>query len=148
MNVRMKIAFGCYFLIGLLGAGIGIVYFFRTEFMSYHSVAVGLPWAEVPPNFQVLILALMKALGGTNITLALVLYVILFVPFRQGARWAIVAIPLIGLFQSAVMLYAMSHVALHTSAHPPFWTTGIGVLLIVVAFILSVSGAKPARAEI
>ena len=142
MNSKMKIAFGCYFLSGLVSMGFGMVYLFRTEFMPYHSVAVGMSWAEVPPNFQVLILALMKAVGGTSITLALVLFAVLFMPFRQGARWAIVSIPLIGLFQSAAMLYAMSQVALHTSARPPIWVTGTGMALLLLAFILSLSGTN------
>ncbi len=140
----MKIAFGCYFLAGLLLVGFGIVYLFRAEFMPYHSVAVGMPWADVPPNFQVLILALMKALGGTNIALALAFYIVLFVPFRQGARWAVLATPLFGLVQSAAAFYAMSHAALHTAASPPFWAPAAGVLLTVVAFVLSVSGQKQA----
>ena len=32
--------------------------------MPYYSVAVGMPWAEVDPAFQVVILALMGAMGG------------------------------------------------------------------------------------
>lgn len=140
MSTRMKIAFGCYFLSGLLLVGFGFVYLFRAEFMPYHSVAVGMSWPEVPPQFQVLILALMKAVGGTCVALALALYIVLFVPFRQGARWALWATPLLGLVQSAGSFYAMSHVALNTSASPPFWAPAAAVILSVVAFALSVSG--------
>lgn len=142
MNTRMKVAFGCYFLVGLLLVGFGFVYLFRAEFMPYHSVAVDMPWSEVPVRFQVLILALMKALGGTCVALALALYIVLFVPFRQGARWALWAMPLFGLVQSAGSFYAMSHVALNTSASPPFWAPTAGVVLSIVAFVLSVSGSN------
>jgi hypothetical protein len=136
----MKVAFGCYFLSGSLLVGFGFVYLFRAEFMPYHSVAVGMSWPEVPPQLRVLILALMKAVGGTSVALALALYVILFVPFRQGARWALWATPLLGLIQSAGLFYAMSHVALNTSASPPFWAPTAAAVLAVVAFALSVSG--------
>ena len=144
MNTRMKIAFGCYCFSGLLLVGFGVVYLFRPEFMPYHSVAVGMPWADVPPNFQVLILALMKGVGGAAIALALALYVILLMPFRQGARWAVLSVPILGLVQSAAAFYSMSHVALHTAASPPLWAPAAGVLLTVVAFVLSVSGQKQA----
>lgn len=64
MSIRMKLAFSCYFLSGVLLVGFGLVYMFRAEFMPYHAVAVGMSWAEVPPQFQVLILALMKGVGA------------------------------------------------------------------------------------
>jgi hypothetical protein len=142
MNTRMKVAFGCYFLAGLLLIGFGVVYLFRHEFMPYHSVAVGLPWADVPPNFQILILALMKAVGGATIGVALALYIVLLVPFREGARWALWAAPTLGLVESAAAFYPMSYVALHTTASPPLWAPAIGVLLIVVALVLSLSASK------
>jgi len=142
MNTRMKVAFACYFLAGLLLIGFGVVYLFRQEFMPYHSAAVGLPWADVPPNFQILILALMKAVGGTSIAVALALYIVLLVPFREGARWALWAAPSLGLVQCAAAFYPMSYVALNTTASPPLWAPATGVLLIVVALVLSLSASK------
>jgi hypothetical protein len=68
----VKVAFGGYWLAVL---------------MSYHAAAVAMPWSQVPANFQVFILGMMKALGGTYLALAIVLGVILIVPFRQGAAW-------------------------------------------------------------
>jgi hypothetical protein len=56
MSRRMKIAFGCHLLATLILATFGLIYLFRPEFMPYHAVAVGMPWAEVSPSFQVLIL--------------------------------------------------------------------------------------------
>lgn len=99
-----------------------------------------MPWSEVLVHFQVLILALMKAIGGTCVPLALALYIILFLPFRQGARWALWATPLLGLVQSAGSFYAMSRIALKTSVSPTLWVPTAGVVLSVVAFALSVSG--------
>ena len=45
MNTRRKIAFWCYAAAMLILAVFGIIYLFRPEFMPYHSVAIGLPWA-------------------------------------------------------------------------------------------------------
>jgi len=139
MNTKMKIAFACYFSAGLLLAAFGVVYLFRAEFMPYHSVAVGMPWADVPPNFKILIVALMRAVGGANIALATAMFILLIVPFRAGARWALWTVPLLGLLQCAGGLYAMSHVALNTTANPPVWAVAIGMLLTVIGFLVSLS---------
>ena len=142
MNVRMKVAFWCYFFSVLLLASFGFVYLVRAEFMPYHSVAVGLSWSAIPPQFQVLILALMKAVGGTCVALALLNFIVLIVPFRQGENWTFWALPLCALAQIAALVYAMSHVALNTAAKPPFWSSAIGAILVIIAFILSLSGQK------
>ncbi len=142
MNSRLKVAFGCYFLTGLLLLGFGVAYLFRQEFMPYHSAAVGLPWADVPSNFQILILALMKAVGGAIIAVAFAFYAVLLVPFRGSARWALWALPILALVQSAAAFYPMSYVAFNTTANPPLWAPAIGVLLTVAAFVLSVSASK------
>ncbi len=57
--------------------------------MPYDSVAVGMPWSGVSPNFQVLITALMRGFGGSMLVLAMTNFLVLFVPFRQGASWAL-----------------------------------------------------------
>ena len=141
-NFKLKVAFGCYFLAGLLLIGFGVVYLFRQEFMPYHSVAVGLTWADVPPSLQILMLALMKAVGGTTIAVAVAVYIVLLVPFREGARWALWAVPTLGLVESAAAFYPMSYVALNTTASPPLWAPATGVLLNVVALVLSLSASK------
>jgi len=142
MSTRMKLAFSLYFLWGAGLAAFGFVYLLRPEFMPYHSVAVGMPWPEVPPNFQILITALMRAVGGAMLALALASFLILLVPFRQGARWALWGMPILGLVQSAGAAYAMSHVVLNTSASPPLWAAIAGAISMVVAFALSVPGSN------
>lgn len=64
MSVRMKIAFVFHMLATILLVCFGVTYLLRTEFMPYHSVAVGMAWEQVLPPFRVLILALMRAFGG------------------------------------------------------------------------------------
>jgi hypothetical protein len=142
MNTQIKTAFGLYFLVGLLLAAFGVVYLLRTQFMPYHAVAAGMPWADVPAGFKVVILGLIKAIGGTTLALAVAWYVVLFVPFRQGKNWAIFAMPLLGLLQSAAAFYSMNYVAMRTLAEPPVWAPGVGVLLTLVAFALSLYGTR------
>ena len=83
MSIRMKTAFWCH-LLALLPIGIfGMIYLFRSQFMPYHAIAVGKTWAEVDPSFQILLLALIRVLGGTWIATALAMGILLFIPFKQ-----------------------------------------------------------------
>ena len=137
MNTRRKIAFGCYAAAMLILAVFGIVYLFRPEFMPYHSVAVGLPWTAVDPSFQVLILARMRAVGGACLSLAVVQFVLLLVPFRQGAAWASWTIAVAGLVMCAGSLYAMMLVTLNTPATPPWIGAALGAVLLLVGLVAS-----------
>ena len=51
MNGKLKVAFSCYAIAALLLLVFALVYLTRSEFMPYHSDAVGLEWAEVDPAF-------------------------------------------------------------------------------------------------
>lgn len=137
MNVRMKLAFACYFVALLVLAGFGFVYLFRTSFMPYHAVAVGMPWGDVPSNFQVLILALMKVTGSGFLTIVIIEYILLFIPFRQGAAWARWAIPLGGILICGGTLYVTLYVATHSPANPPWYLALAGFLFFPAGFILS-----------
>lgn len=140
MGTRMRIAFGCY-LAAIAGLGAwGFVYLLRGDFMPYHAVATGLPWAQVPPAFQVLVLTLYKLVGGAWIVVALALLVLLFWPFRQGARWARRAVPALLVLQGVGVMNAMAYITLHSPATPP-WAFTIAVLgLTAAGFVLSLDG--------
>ena len=137
MSTRMKVAFWCYALGTLIVTAFGIVYLVRPEFMPYHSVAVGLPWAAVDPSFQVLILALMRAVGSACLALAILDWTLLLIPFRQGAPWATWAIAASGLVTCAGSLYAMMLVAMNTPATPPWIGPVLGAVLLVAGLVLS-----------
>jgi hypothetical protein len=138
----MKIAFGGYFAaIAGLGAW-GLVFLLRSEFMPYHAVAVGMPWSEVPPPFQVLILTLYKLAGGAWVVIALSLFLLLFGPFRQGVPWARRAIPALILVQGAGVMHAMAYITRNSSATPP-WTFTVAVMVLaVVAFVIAGGKAR------
>jgi hypothetical protein len=138
----MKVAFGCHLLATLIVAAFGITYLFRPEFMPYHSVAIGMPWAEVATPVQVLILALMKVIGGACLAVVVLELILLFVPFRQGLIWARWAIPAGGLVISAGALYGMLCVGLNTPATPPWIAPAAAALLLVVGLLLSLGQPK------
>jgi hypothetical protein len=138
----MKIAFGCHLLATFIVAAFGVTYLSKAEFMPYHSVAVAMPWAEVAPSFQALILGLMKALGGACLAVVVLELILLFGPFRQGVVWARWAIPAGGLVICVGALYGMRHVALNTSATPPWIGPGGAALLMVAGLLLSLGQPK------
>ncbi len=142
VSIRMKAAFWCY-LIALLPIGLfGIIYLFRSQFMPYHAIAVGKTWIEVDPAFQILLLALIKVVGGAGIALALAMGILLFIPFKQGKRWARWAIPAIGLTAELATLYATLTVTFNTPATPPWKGVSFIVVLLATGLILSLESEK------
>jgi hypothetical protein len=142
MSTKMKIAFVCHLLATLIVAGFGVTYLLRPEFMPYHAVAVGMPWAEVPQFFQVLILALMRVIGGACLAVVVMQWILLSVPFRQGVVWALWAIPAGGLVICAGALYGMLYVGLNTSATPPWIAPFAAALLLLAGLLFSLGQPK------
>jgi len=142
MSIRMKVGFWCHLLATFLIGIIGLIYLFRSEFMPYHAIAVGKTWAEVDPAFQILLLALIRVLGGAWIATALAMGVLLIIPFIQGIRWARWAVPAIGLVAEIPGLYATLSVTLNTPATPPWKGVVLIIVLLVAGFILSLEPEK------
>jgi hypothetical protein len=142
MSIRMKVGFWCHLLAMLLIGIAGLIYLFRSQFMPYHAIAVGKTWAEVDSAFQILLLALIRVVGGAWIATALAMGILLFIPFRQGLRWARWAVPAIGLVAELPALYVTLSVTLNTPATPPWKTVVLIIALLVAGFILSLEPAK------
>lgn len=137
MATNMKVSFVCYLLATLLLIAFGVVYTLRSEFMPYHSVAVGMQWAEVSPSFQLLILSLMRVVGSSFLALGILILILLFGPFRQGFRWVRWAIPAAGLIVCAGALCATLSVKFYTPASPPWGASIFAAILLVSGFLLS-----------
>jgi peptidoglycan/LPS O-acetylase OafA/YrhL len=137
MNARMKIAFGCYLAVIASLAAWGAVFLLRTGFLPYHVVAAGMPWTEVPPAFQVLVLTFYKMIGGAWVVIATALLVLLLGPFRRGATWALRAIPGLILLQGAAVMNAMAYITTHSPATPPWAFTLVLMVLAVVGLAVS-----------
>jgi hypothetical protein len=139
MSTALTIAFACHLVGVLIGLIFGIVYLSRPKFMPYHAIALGQTWEAVPPNVQVLILALMRATGGGLVAVAVLTLVLLLIPFRAGEIWALWAIPIGSLIVSAGGLYAMHLVRTHTPAHPPRLPVLVSILLALLGLGLSLA---------
>lgn len=90
--MRMRVALAIYLLIGVIDIVLGLRYFTSSEFMSYHSHAVGAAWQEVDLATQTLILALMKVAGAGWLVLGFFTLILTLAAFKTSstvARWTI-----------------------------------------------------------
>ena len=127
----------CYGAIALLSLIFGIIYLTRPQFMPYHSLALGKSWAEVEPNVQTLILALMRVAGGGFLTAGLTIVILLAIPFQAQSRWAIYTIPAIALITSGGSFYATYLVRSNTPGNPPFKLSLLTIGLAIIGFVFS-----------
>jgi hypothetical protein len=142
MSIRMKLGFRCHLLAMLLLGGTGLLYLFRSQFMPHHAIALGKTWTEIDPAFQILLLALIRIVGGAWIATALAIGIVLFIPFRQGMRWARWAVPAIGLVTLLPAFYAMLSVTLNTPATAPWKSALLTIVMLVAGFVLSLEPEK------
>jgi len=126
-----------YGLISLLGFIFAYIYLFRSEFMPYHAIAVGKDWADVAPEFQVLILALMRVSGGGWLGVAIGILICLIAFIRTGKSWIHPSILFIGLAGLIPTLLATLLVRNNSPANPPWYAAAIGITIIAITFILS-----------
>ena len=138
MITRLKLAFLCYSLAIVGLAAMGLLYFFRSEFMPYHAQAAGKTWAELDPGLRWLLLAYLKFMSGAWLAVSLAIGFMLFIPFRRGEAWARLAIPLVGLVSYGTALYGTLLVTFNTPASPPWLISALGVALIMAGFIFSI----------
>lgn len=139
MNNRMKASFWTYLLGSLILGVFGSTYIFRSQFMPYHAVEVGMPWDQVPQGFQIMITSLMKALGGAQLSTFVAIWAILLVPFRKGERWAKYILPIIALVNIVPALYGALYARANTTAEPPWVLLVISLVIVTVGFLLSLS---------
>lgn len=125
---------------GLLFAGL---YLFRPEFMPYHEVAAGRPWTEIEPEFQVLILALMRVSGGGFLATSVAIIIMILLPFRRDIFWPRIAIPAIGLANLVPTLAGTLLVKTQTLATPPYLLVSILIGLLVISLLISLWMKKP-----
>jgi hypothetical protein len=142
MSARLKFAWWTYLLLMVAGAAWGIGFLLRTEFTTYHGAAAGVPWSEVPANFQVVILAMTKLAGGLWVSFSLCIFAMLFFPFRQGARWAVWVVPLLMLAHYVAPMPAMIHLTLNSPSRPPWALTIACIVVTLVALLVSVTGKQ------
>ncbi len=147
MSMRDKIAFFLYFIFSLALIAFGIVYLFCSTIMPYHQEAIGMNWEELSTGLRVLVQAFIKVTAAGFFVAGLSTLILLFIPFRGGAQWVRWAIPLLGIVWNGFALFVTATVAIKTHASTPWPAALLGVIVIIVAFILSSGFGKNYQAE-
>ena len=148
LSTTMKVTYYAYFVTVPVLLVFGFRYLFSSQFMPYHSAAIGLPWEQVQPGVQFVILALMRVVGGSFIALAIALLMILNIPFRNGYRWAHYTVPVMGIFCAGASLYATLFIKIKTNANTPWLAAGIPVIIYVIGLIMTYQDGKKKLAVI
>ena len=137
-----------YSITAIAGFIFAAMYLFRPEFMPYHEVAIGRPWAEVSAEYQVLILALMRVSGGGWLATSVGILLLLLFPFRKGRYWPYLGIPAIGLSALIPTFIATMHVKFNSDATPPYILAVILIGLLIATIILSLIFKKELKLNI
>jgi len=137
MEFRNKVGFACNALAAALAASFGVVYLLSTQFMPYHAQAIGRDWQDLDANLQVLLLAMIKVIGAGYLVGAVVMTMLLIIPWRRGDPWARWTVFVQGLGVSLYSAGAALFVERHTIARPPWEAAVIGGVLVTVGFFLA-----------
>src|SRR4051794_2129252 len=83
----LNLSLAAVLIVALAGIVFGVRYMRREAFLPYHAAVAGQSWAELEPGVQIVILGMLKIIGGGFITLGLTLLWLCFA-LHEGARWA------------------------------------------------------------
>ena len=127
-----------YLVVVAITFGMGIRFLTASEYFAYHADASGVAWSAVDPGLQVVFLAVFKVGGAGFLTVALCLLVMVVFPFmRRDRPWSIYAIPACGALFWSIVLATTVYVTRTTPATAPWSGSLSNVVMIAVAFALS-----------
>jgi hypothetical protein len=122
-------------IVALAVIAFGVRYMRCASFMPYHSAVAGKSWSELDAGVQVVVLGMLRMIGGGFATLGVSL-LWLCLALHEGARWAPWAI----LTVSAVALGPMLYVAIKLRAFRPEAQTPVKPTLAMMVLILLGAG--------
>ena len=135
--MRKKIASTANYLAAALLMSFGLVYLTKASFMPYHSEAVSLEWEAIEQEFHILILALMRAVGGGFVAASISIIVLQYHFDKNRIKWIPLLILLVGTIISATSIYATAIVRLNTPGNPPTSVAIFGLILIIIGYLLN-----------
>lgn len=142
MTTRDRVAFGCYLAPALTLLAFGIRYLTASEFMPYHSAALGREWTDLLPNEQGVMLAALRGGGGGFVIGGVAIALLLFIPFRRGEVWAHRAVPGLVLLCGLSAFFTSATLARLTPGAPPWQLTLVMVFLAALGFALAPGRAR------
>ena len=138
MNVLSIISLSCFIIVMLIGLLFAGMYLFRKEFMPYHSAAVGKSWSELDLEIRVLIIALMRVVGGGWLASSVAMGSFLYLLFLKGIEFSALALCLTGLAVAIPTLIATLIVRTRTNARPPAGAAILAIVLLLAGMLIYV----------
>jgi uncharacterized protein YjeT (DUF2065 family) len=127
----LNLALAAVLLVALAAVLFGVRYMRREDFLPYHAAVAGKSWSELDPGVQVVVLGMLRIVGGGFVTLGVALLWLCFA-LHSGARWAPWAILTI----SAVALGPMLYVAVKLRTFRPDAQTPVRPVLVMMILIV------------
>ncbi len=122
------------YLASLILLSMGLIYIFKSSFMPYHSAAVMQEWDEINLEFQSLILALMRAVSGGYIAMAITVAVMQKKFSSTKVSWLPPLMLIAGLIVSLTSIYATLIVRFNTPGEPPTALAIAGIVLLLIGY--------------
>ena len=132
-------------LFALVGVSLlltGAVYLSLSEYMPYHAKAAEMAWEHLGPNFQGLILGLLKGLGSGAFVAGFAILFMVSSSLRRSPRPFVVLMPIVAIGYSTLLCYATYVVHTRTPGDPPLMLT---ILLVVASLLGSMALALSQR---
>ena len=130
------------YLAALMILGVGLTYLFKNSFMPYHGEAISLEWNKVDSSIQFLILALMRAVSGGFIAVAILTAFLQKKFASDKITWIPLLILIGGLIVSLASIYATLIVRFNSLGKPPTLLAIIGIVLLIIGYIFNRKSLK------
>ena len=110
---------------------------FKPSFMPYHAEIVHLNWDQILVAEQILIRALMIAVGGVTISVGIILGMFIFKFQKTGLQWVSNYVMISGIVAAVLISIAPIFVVIKSDAIPPLYFPVIIIALLVAGNILT-----------
>lgn len=136
-TMKLKIGFILYYFTVILIILFGGLYMFKPSFMPYHAHIVHLNWDQIPHTEQVLVRALMIAVGGVTISVGIILGMFIIKFQKTGIQWVSNFVMISGIIASLLISVAPIFVVFNSDSVPPLYFPVIIIALLVASNILT-----------
>lgn len=115
----------------------GLLYLTRKKFMSYHSTALDQRWEDLSPKFQIIILALMRSVGGGLLSVSVTILMLQYQFNKLPQKWVALSIFICGIMMTIGILSAHYLVVKNTKGRPPVIAALLVLILLTVGYFLN-----------
>ena len=110
---------------------------FKPSFMPYHAQIVHLNWEDIPVSEQILVRALMIAVGGVTISVGLILSMFVLRFRKTREQWISTYVMISGIVASLLISVAPLFVVMKSDSVPPLWFPAIIIVLFIAGYVLT-----------